>query len=58
MTACSDSVEKDKPLPIVGSPYWMAPECINGNVYNEKVPLKHNQSLSVTISVGVVSGKC
>lgn len=28
--------EKDKALQIVGSPYWMAPECIKGLVYNEK----------------------
>ncbi|XP_041839690.1 dual specificity testis-specific protein kinase 2-like isoform X2 [Melanotaenia boesemani] len=30
------SVEK-KPLAIVGSPYWMAPEVLRGELYNEKV---------------------
>jgi len=29
----------DKQLSIVGSPYWMAPECIAGNKYNEKVSI-------------------
>ena len=29
--------EREKPLPIVGSPYWMAPECINGCSYDERV---------------------
>ncbi|XP_034460853.1 dual specificity testis-specific protein kinase 2-like [Hippoglossus hippoglossus] len=32
----SDGVEK-QPLAIVGSPYWMAPEVLRGEVYNEKV---------------------
>ncbi|XP_028831021.1 dual specificity testis-specific protein kinase 1 isoform X2 [Denticeps clupeoides] len=32
----SDGVEK-KPLAVVGSPYWMAPEVLRGEVYNEKV---------------------
>jgi len=27
----------NKCLPIVGSPYWMAPECIMGYKYSEKV---------------------
>jgi hypothetical protein len=34
----------DKSLPIVGSPYWMAPECICGKKYNERV-----QDLSVCV---------
>jgi len=29
--------DSGKTLPVVGSPYWMAPECINGEKYNEKV---------------------
>ncbi|XP_017565687.2 dual specificity testis-specific protein kinase 2 [Pygocentrus nattereri] len=32
----SDGVEK-QPLAIVGSPYWMAPEVLRGEFYNEKV---------------------
>lgn len=28
---------KDAYLPVVGSPYWMAPECLAGLKYNEKV---------------------
>lgn len=32
----SDGVEK-QPLAIVGSPYWMAPEMLRGEIYNEKV---------------------
>lgn len=35
---CSDGVEK-QPLAIVGSPYWMAPEVLRGELYNEKVNL-------------------
>jgi len=27
----------DSQMSIVGSPYWMAPECIAGKKYNEKV---------------------
>ena len=29
----------DSQLAIVGSPYWMAPECIAGRKYNEKVSI-------------------
>uniref|UniRef100_A0A3P8V1P9 dual-specificity kinase n=1 Tax=Cynoglossus semilaevis TaxID=244447 RepID=A0A3P8V1P9_CYNSE len=29
--------EDQEPLAIVGSPYWMAPEVLRGEVYNEKV---------------------
>ncbi|KAI3353124.1 hypothetical protein L3Q82_019249 [Scortum barcoo] len=32
----SDSVGK-QPLAIVGSPYWMAPEVLRGELYNEKI---------------------
>lgn len=32
----SDGVEK-QPLAIVGSPYWMAPEVLRGELYDEKV---------------------
>ncbi|KAA0722156.1 Dual specificity testis-specific protein kinase 1 [Triplophysa tibetana] len=31
----SDCVEK-QPLAVVGSPYWMAPEMLRGEIYNEK----------------------
>uniref|UniRef100_A0A8C3A8H4 dual-specificity kinase n=1 Tax=Cyclopterus lumpus TaxID=8103 RepID=A0A8C3A8H4_CYCLU len=33
---CSDGVGK-QPLAIVGSPYWMAPEVLRGELYDEKV---------------------
>ncbi|XP_003975988.2 dual specificity testis-specific protein kinase 2 [Takifugu rubripes] len=33
---CSEE-EEQTPLAIVGSPYWMAPEMLRGEVYNEKV---------------------
>lgn len=29
--------EEQEPLAVVGSPYWMAPEVLRGEVYNEKV---------------------
>lgn len=29
--------EEQTSLAIVGSPYWMAPEMLRGEVYNEKV---------------------
>ncbi|XP_041635610.1 dual specificity testis-specific protein kinase 2 [Cheilinus undulatus] len=29
--------ENQEPLAVVGSPYWMAPEVLRGEVYNEKV---------------------
>ncbi|AWO97540.1 putative dual specificity testis-specific protein kinase 2-like [Scophthalmus maximus] len=29
--------EDQEPLAVVGSPYWMAPEVLHGEVYNEKV---------------------
>ncbi|XP_027001852.1 dual specificity testis-specific protein kinase 2 [Tachysurus fulvidraco] len=32
----SDGVEK-QPLSVVGSPYWMAPEVLRGEIYDEKV---------------------
>lgn len=32
----SDGVEK-QPLAVVGSPYWMAPEMLRGELYDEKV---------------------
>ncbi|XP_030640874.1 dual specificity testis-specific protein kinase 2 [Chanos chanos] len=32
----SDCVDK-QPLAVVGSPYWMAPEVLRGELYNEKV---------------------
>ncbi|GAA6087033.1 dual specificity testis-specific protein kinase 2 [Tachysurus ichikawai] len=32
----SDGVEK-QPLAVVGSPYWMAPEVLRGEIYDEKV---------------------
>lgn len=35
---CSDGLGK-QPLAIVGSPYWMAPEVLRGELYNEKVTL-------------------
>lgn len=34
----SDGVEK-QPLAIVGSPYWMAPEVLRGELYNERVKI-------------------
>lgn len=34
--SCSDGVEK-QPLAVVGSPYWMAPEMLRGELYDEKV---------------------
>lgn len=33
---CSEG-EDQEPLAVVGSPYWMAPEVLRGEVYNEKV---------------------
>ncbi|XP_054706364.1 dual specificity testis-specific protein kinase 2-like [Uloborus diversus] len=31
-----DPRDRSQRLPIVGSPYWMAPECLKGEWYNEK----------------------
>ncbi|CAL1297042.1 unnamed protein product [Larinioides sclopetarius] len=31
-----DPRDRSQRLPIVGSPYWMAPECLKGQWYNEK----------------------
>lgn len=38
----SDGAGKQQ-LAIVGSPYWMAPEVLRGELYNEKVNLEMNQ---------------
>lgn len=29
--------ERKEPLAVVGSPYWMAPEVLRGELYDEKV---------------------
>jgi len=34
-TKIPNPLDNDKQLSIVGSPYWMAPECIHGGPYNE-----------------------
>lgn len=34
---CLSEEEEQTPLAIVGSPYWMAPEMLRGEVYDEKV---------------------
>lgn len=34
-----DPRDKSQRLPIVGSPYWMAPECLKGEWYNEKADI-------------------
>lgn len=39
--------EDQEPLAVVGSPYWMAPEVLRGEVYNEKVLTDHFSSLAV-----------
>uniref|UniRef100_A0A8C3N4S4 Testis associated actin remodelling kinase 1 n=1 Tax=Geospiza parvula TaxID=87175 RepID=A0A8C3N4S4_GEOPR len=44
----SEGSEKE-PLAVVGSPYWMAPEVLRGEIYNEKVRLP---------CVGLYSGLC
>ena len=43
---CSEE-EDQEPLAVVGSPYWMAPEVLRGEVYNEKVLTDHFSSLAV-----------
>lgn len=44
----SEGSEKE-PLAVVGSPYWMAPEVLRGEIYNEKVRLP---------CMGLYSGLC
>lgn len=46
----SDGSEK-QPLAIVGSPYWMAPEVLRGELYNEKVSVFGSVKLEYSIRV-------
>ena len=39
------SNENGKQLPVVGSPWWMAPECIHGKRYSEKVIFSFSSSV-------------
>ncbi|XP_076339740.1 dual specificity testis-specific protein kinase 2-like [Tachypleus tridentatus] len=34
-----DKSDQEHRLPVVGSPYWMAPECLKGEWYNEKADI-------------------
>ena len=33
----SASAEGSRRLPVVGTPFWMAPECLRGDAYDEKI---------------------
>lgn len=46
---CSEE-EEQTPLAIVGSPYWMAPEMLRGEVYNEKVRERRSLACSEQIA--------
>ncbi|XP_070563403.1 dual specificity testis-specific protein kinase 2-like [Ptychodera flava] len=37
--ACKIPKDNDPKLHVVGSPFWMAPECLKGHPYNERVDL-------------------
>ncbi|TKS92970.1 Dual specificity testis-specific protein kinase 2 [Collichthys lucidus] len=44
--------EDQDPLAVVGSPYWMAPEVLRGEVYNEKVVAKSSRSTVGVMKAG------
>ena len=37
VTKDSASAEGSRRLPVVGTPFWMAPECLRGDAYDEKI---------------------